>query len=84
MKKYIHLIIILISIATILSGLLLMFFPSLVLNIIGATVNETSSYFFAIVGMFMSLFGGLMLHAVYSVQPQKRMEFLTIILIAGL
>ena len=71
MKKYIHLIIIFISIATIFSGLLQVFFPSFVLNIIGATVNETSSYFFAIVGMFMSLFGGLMLHAVYSATPQR-------------
>ncbi len=71
MKKYIHLIIIFISIATIFSGLLQLFFPAFVLNIIGATVSETSSHFFAIVGMFMFLFGGLMLHAVYSSTPQR-------------
>ena len=71
MKKYIHLIIIFISIATILSGLLQLFFPKFVLNIIGADVSDASNYFFAIVGMFMFLFGSLMLHAVYSTTPQR-------------
>lgn len=28
-------------------------------------------HFFAIVGMFMALFGGMMLHAVYSAYPNK-------------
>lgn len=45
--------------------------PGFVLGIIGASVTPTSSHFFAIVGMFMALFGGLMLHAIYSATPQR-------------
>ena len=68
MKRYIRLIIILISIATMLSGISQMIAPAFVLNIIGAEITSASKYFFGIVGMFMTLFGGMMLHALYSVQ----------------
>ena len=68
MKRYLRLIIILISIVTMLSGLTQVIAPAFVLNIIGADSNAASNYFFAIVGMFMALFGGMMLHALYSVQ----------------
>lgn len=71
MKKYINLIVILISIATIFSGLLQLVMPGFVLGFIGASITDTSSHFFAIVGMFMALFGGMMLHAVYSPKPQR-------------
>lgn len=71
MKKYLNLIVILISLATILSGLLQMVMPGFVLGLIGANITATSSHFFAIIGMFMALFGGLMLHAMYSPHPQN-------------
>jgi hypothetical protein len=71
MNKFLNLIVIVISFATILSGLTQMIMPGFVLAFVGATITDTSSHFFAIVGMFMTLFGGLMLHAVYSAQPQK-------------
>ncbi len=71
MKKYLNLTVILISIATIFSGLLQLVVPGFVLAFIGASITDTSSHFFAIIGMFMAIFGGLMLHAVYSPQPQK-------------
>ncbi|HLU90046.1 MAG TPA: hypothetical protein VKZ51_09460, partial [Cyclobacteriaceae bacterium] len=35
--------------------------PAFVLDVIGAEVTPLSSHLFAIVGMFMALFGGLML-----------------------
>ena len=66
MKKYLNLTVVLISVATILSGLTQVFAPAFVLGIIGAEVTPTSAHFFAIIGMFMALFGGLTLHAVYS------------------
>ena len=44
--------------------------PSTVLTFVGADITTTSNHFFSIVGMFMVLFGGLMLHAVYSSSPQ--------------
>ena len=66
LNKYLNLIVILISIITIFSGLAQVLMPSFVLELVGAEISPTSSHFFAIVGMFMALFGGLMLHAVYS------------------
>lgn len=69
MKKYLNLTVILISIATVLSGLTQVVAPGFVLGVIGASVTPTSAHFFAIIGMFMALFGGLMLHAVYSPTP---------------
>ncbi|MGQ1785937.1 MULTISPECIES: hypothetical protein [unclassified Saccharicrinis] len=71
MRRYLNLVVIIISIATILSGLVQMLSPQTVLNIIQGEITEASSHFFAIVGMFMTLFGGLMIHAIYSPYPQK-------------
>jgi uncharacterized protein YjeT (DUF2065 family) len=48
---------------TIVSGLVQVLAPAFVLKIISAQITPTSSHFFSIVGMFMVLFGGLMLHA---------------------
>jgi hypothetical protein len=71
MKKYISLLVILISIVTVISGLTQVVAPDFVLGFIGANITATSMHFFAIVGMFMALFGGMMLHAVYSVYPNE-------------
>jgi hypothetical protein len=70
MKKYTNLIVLLISIATIVSGLTQMLKPEFVLATIQGEITPTSAHFFAIVGMFMTLFGGLMIHAIYSATPQ--------------
>lgn len=59
-----------ITIATILSGLLQMVFPNLVLVIVSAQSTPTSQHFFAIVGMFMVLFGGALFQALLSPTPQ--------------
>ena len=66
LNKYLNLIVIVISLVTILSGLSQVFMPSFVLELIGAETSLTTSHFFAIIGMFMALFGCLMLHAIYS------------------
>ena len=49
---------------TFISGLIQMLAPSFVLSLVGGAVNPTSSHLFAIIGMFMLLFGGLMVHGV--------------------
>ncbi|MEK6478526.1 patatin [Catalinimonas sp. 4WD22] len=69
MKKYISLLVILISVITVISGLTQVVAPEFVLRFIGASVTVTSMHFFAIVGMFMALFGGMVLHAIYSAYP---------------
>ena len=66
MKKYLKPLILIISLATVFSGLLQVLSPALVLNLIGAEITPTSKHFFAIVGMFMALFGGMMIQALYS------------------
>jgi hypothetical protein len=67
MKKHLNLIVVAISVATVFSGLLQVVAPEFVLRTIGAEVTSTTRHFFAIIGMFMALFGGMALHAVYSV-----------------
>ena len=71
MKKYLKLVILLISIATVFSGLLQIISPGFVLNIIGAEITPATKYFFGMVGMFMTLFGGMMLQAIYSVNSNE-------------
>ena len=66
MKKYISLIIIIISVSTIISGLLQVLAPGFVLHFIGAEVSLASSQLFATIGLFMAIFGGMMMHALYS------------------
>jgi hypothetical protein len=51
---------------TILSGLVQVIVPGLLLRIFSAEVTPTSKHFFGIVGMFMFLFGGVLLHALLS------------------
>lgn len=65
-NKYLGLLVVLICIVTIISGLMQVAAPHFVLAMMSAEISPTTSYFFAIVGMFMALFGGLMLHAIYS------------------
>ena len=52
-----------IAVITILSGTVQGFAPGFVLGIIGGESTPTTHHFFAIVGMFMFLFGGMALHA---------------------
>ena len=66
MKKYLNLAVVIISLITLFSGLAQVFMPAVVLNLIGAEATPLSTHLFGIVGMFMALFGGLMLHVAYS------------------
>ena len=66
MKKFIRLILLLISIITLLSGAMQVIVPALVLNFVGAEIDTTTKQLFATIGMFMFLFGGMMVHALYN------------------
>jgi hypothetical protein len=65
MKKNLPILIALISVFTLIAGLVQMVAPGFVLGVVGASQTATSQYFFALIGMFMVLFGGLMLVTVY-------------------
>jgi hypothetical protein len=60
---------------TVASGLLQVIAPGLVLRVVGAEVTPTTMHFFGIVGMFMTLFGGLLLHALFSQAHHPAMVF---------
>lgn len=70
-KNYLAPFVVVISIVTIFSGLLQIVMPTYVLQLIGATHSPLAGHLFAIVGLFMALFGGLMLHTVYSARTSR-------------
>lgn len=59
-------VLVVISVLTVVSGATQLVKPDFVLKIISGETTATSTHFFAIVGMFMVLFGGAMLHALLS------------------
>jgi hypothetical protein len=66
LHKYIRLIVLVISVLTIVSGLIQLFSPAFILSFIHGDITPSTEHDFAIIGMFMFLFGGLMLHSLYN------------------
>lgn len=56
---------------TVLSGGLQLALPGFVLSLLSADVTPTSAHFFRIVGLFMMLFGGLLLHVWWGGSTQR-------------
>ncbi|MCL6258128.1 patatin [Aquiflexum sp. TKW24L] len=75
MKKNLTLIVIAISVITIISGLTQVVMPATVLKVIGADITDSTQHLFGIVGMFMALFGGMMVHTVYGTHTSKVVVF---------
>lgn len=71
MKKFIRIILLLISLTTLLSGLMQVIAPAFVLNFVGAAIDITTEQLFATVGMFMFLFGAMMIHALYNEENNR-------------
>jgi hypothetical protein len=55
-----------ISALTVVSGAVLILWPGPVLGIFGCEQSPTTMHFFGLVGMFMALFGGALLNALFS------------------
>lgn len=68
MNKFLRLLLLLIAVLTIFSGMTQVIAPAFVLNFVGAEIDPSMKQLFATIGMFMALFGGLMIHTLYSVQ----------------
>jgi hypothetical protein len=75
LQKVLHRLLVIISALTVLSGLTQMLFPSFVLRILWADTAPTAAHAFATVGMFMLLFGGLLLQALLSRRPDPLAVF---------
>jgi hypothetical protein len=71
MKKYIGLIVIVISVVTILSGVVQLIAPAFVLKNVGIAATPVTDQLFATIAMFMILFGGVVIHGVYSAQKSS-------------
>jgi hypothetical protein len=65
--KYLRITNLVIAIITVISGLMQLIAPSFVLGMVGVQINPTTEQLFATIGMFMIMFGGLMVHATYSI-----------------
>jgi hypothetical protein len=71
MAKFIRIIILLISITTVISGGIQAITPSFVLKFVGAQIDTTTRQLFATIGMFMFLFGAMMIHALYNEENNR-------------
>jgi len=69
--KYLRIINLAIAVITVISGLLQIIAPSFVLGMVGVVITPTTRQLFATIGMFMLMFGGLMVQALYSVQQNN-------------
>ena len=65
-KNLVYVLLILIAAMTALTGAIQVVAPAFILRLLSAEVTPTSKHFFAIVGMFMVLFGGATLNALLS------------------
>lgn len=64
-KKLLHRLLQIISVATLISGLVQMIHPALVLHLVSAEVTPATQQWFGTIGMFMALFGGMLLHVLF-------------------
>lgn len=71
MSRYLRVLNLVIALITLVTGLAQMISPALELKLIGVEITETSKHLFATIGMFMFLFGGLLIHAIYSIQTNR-------------
>ena len=68
--KYVRLALLAIAAITVLSGAAQLLAPGVVLHVVGGEATRATTHFFAIIGMFMVLFGGLMWQALRAPTPQ--------------
>ena len=62
LQKPLYLLLVLISAATLVSGLVQIFAPGFILGLIAAEITPSTMQGFGTIGMFMALFGGMLLH----------------------
>ena len=79
-KRHLQLLVVLISLITVILGIFQLLNPTAALGMMGkGEILPVTAHYFAMLGFFMILFSGMVLHTVYEVQTSK-----TIILWAGL
>jgi len=71
----VKILVLIIGVVTFVSGVVQIFVPATVLGFIGAEISSYTKHFFAIIGMFMALFGGMIVHVIYRVEENKAAIF---------
>jgi tetrahydromethanopterin S-methyltransferase subunit G len=71
MKKYFRVVILVISVITVFSGAMQIVAPAFVLHFVGVQIDDATKQLFATIGMFMFLFGCMMVHALYDVHDNR-------------
>lgn len=67
-QKLLYWLLVLISLTTLVSGLVQIFAPGFILGLISAEITPATRQCFGTVGMFMALFGGMLLHVLLTRQ----------------
>lgn len=67
-EKLLYWVLVLISATTLISGIVQIFAPGFILGLIGAEITPATRQCFGTVGMFMALFGGMLLHGLLTRQ----------------
>lgn len=68
LQRLLYWLLVLISVATLISGTVQVFAPGFILGMISGEITPTTKQCFGIVGMFMALFGGMLLQVLLSRQ----------------
>jgi pheromone shutdown protein TraB len=67
-QKLLYWVLVLISVATLISGVVQIFAPGFILGLISAEITPSTMQGFGTIGMFMALFGGMLLHVLLTRQ----------------
>jgi|SRR5579859_3334817 len=67
-EKLLYWVLVLISVTTLISGLVQIFAPGFILGLISAEITPATRQCFATIGMFMALFGGMLLQGLLTRQ----------------
>lgn len=67
-EKLLYWVLVLISVTTLISGIVQIIAPAFILGMVGAEITAATRQCFATIGMFMFLFGGMLLHVLLSGQ----------------
>jgi len=67
-EKLLYWVLVLISVSTLISGIVQIFAPAFILGLISAEITAATKQCFATIGMFMFLFGGMLLQVLLSRQ----------------
>ena len=67
-EKLLYWVLVLISVTTVVSGIVQIFAPAFILGMVGAEITAATRQCFATIGMFMFLFGGMLLQVLLSRQ----------------